>query len=152
MDMEELKKKANEYLNIARATLILKKTLYPSLYAVSEGEWDNTLPISLNLENDEDRDEIGNIMDGLAPTCSAMILIMDTHLIESDVPLDPEPTDIKNDPRALHAVTCFLYTENDSIMRQYRYIRENEDISFSMLDWEKFEEFSGRFENPFQKN
>jgi hypothetical protein len=152
MDIEKLKEQGNEYLNIARATLIFNKSLYPALYAVSEGDWDNTLPISLNIENDEDKDEITTIMESLAPTCNAVLLIMDTHLIESDVPLDPEPVDLKNDPRALHAIICFLYTENECLMRQYRYIRENEDISFSMLDWEKFEEFSGRFQNPFKKN
>jgi len=152
MDLEKLKEKATEYLNIARAQLLLNKPFYPSIYAVSEGEWDNTLPISLNIENDEDKDRISDIMESLASTCNAMIIVMDTHLIESDVPLDPEPTSIKDDPRALHALTCFIHTKDESIQRQYRYIRDNDDISFSMLDWEKFEEFSGRFENPFRKN
>lgn len=151
MDINKLKKQADEYLNTARAMLILKKPLDPILYAVSEGDWDNTLPISLNIQSDEDRDEIATVMESLSPTCSAMILIMDIHLIESDTPLDPEPVDLKNDPRALHAVVCFLYTEKECLMRQYRYI-QGDGISFQNLDWEKFEEFSGRFENPFKKN
>lgn len=147
MDLELLKEKADSYHRTARGLLIRDGVYFPMLYTVSEG---NTLPIGLNSETEEDKIEIKEIMAASKDTCDAMILIMDMLLIEFDEKPKKDPVNLKEDPRSVQALVCFLYTKNESLMRQFRYIK-GESYNFSSFDWEIFDEMSGKFENPFKK-
>jgi len=148
MDIELLKIQAGGYLRTARGMLVRDGVYFPMLYAVSE---ESTLPIGLNAENEGDKREITEIMAAMKNKCDAMILIMDMYLIEFDKKPKEDPVNIKDDPRSTPALVCFLYTKNESFMRQFQYIKR-ENFNFFDFDWEKFDEMSGKFESPFKKN
>lgn len=148
MDIETLKKEAERYLHTARGMLVKDGVYFPIFYAVSE---ERSLPVGINANTEKEKEEVSEMMAEVADQCEAIFLIMDMYLIEFDEKPKEDPKNIKNDPRSEQALICFLYTRNESFMRQFQYVKDGNGYHFFDLDWNKLEEYSGKFENPFTK-
>ena len=148
-NIEKLKEQADGYIQTARGLLVKDKVYFPVLYAVSE---DSTLPVGLHNNNKEDEKEISEIMSLMKGTCHAMILIIDMHILEFDKAPKEKPTQVKEDPRSQRALICFIHTKEKSLMRQIRYDVKDDDFTFFTFEWEKMDEMTGQYQNPFIKD
>jgi len=149
MDINELKIKADSLIDEAIGYLNLNGCYFPTLYTVSKEE--EIIPVDLYDEKEEKIVDVQKVMELLADHCTAEIVIIDMNLMESDK-LEDLPEVLKDDPRAVSALVCFLHTENESIMRQIRYKKDEESMTVNTLDWEETDEVSGLYNSPFTKN
>ncbi len=150
-DTKSLKEQADEYLDRAKGLITLDQIFFPMVYAVTA---EKTTPVSLKNDTEEDTQEISEVMEIVAHNSEAVILVIDTDLIDAE--LDPgeeiDPKKLSEDPRTMTALVCFLHTKTESFMRQLRYISNEDGVIFCDLDWEKADEMTGKFDNPFKKN
>lgn len=156
MNIEELKKQADERINTASAILSRDKVYFPMLFAVDEEG--STLPVSLTGEDankPESQEEIEEIMKVMAETSVAMYLILDMNIVEFDEkPAESEmpiPGKIKDDPRSVPALVVFIHTKDKSYMKQIRYKMDNDDVLFFNFNWEVMDEITGKYDNPYKK-
>lgn len=150
MNIQEVKETAEKYISNAKGLLVLEKSFNPALLAISEEG--KITAVSLIIENNKDKDSITELMIEMAGTCEALILIMDSHIVEVDKDkIDEVPDDITKDPRVEQALICIAHTKDASAMRQFRYHSDNGEYGFFDLGWRGMDDSSGRFKNPFKK-
>lgn len=150
MNIEELKEKANGYIGTARGMLVTDKVYFPMLYGIKEN--DDTMPVGLHNRNEEDQKEITEIMEIMSDNSTALILVLDMHLIEYDEKTEAKPTKVKEDPRSTPALLSYIFTKDASLMKQVRYSVKKDNYSFFNFDWESLTEISDNLKNPFQKD
>ncbi len=150
MDIEQLKSQADKYQRTAQGILVRDGYLSPMLYAISE---DRVVPVGVHNETKEDKDEISDILDTVKDTCEAIALTMTMHYIDFKEDNPDVPEDITKDSRCSRALFCYLYTKEVSLQRLWQFAIGKEDkIAFIEHKWQKVDDLSGEFCNPYKKS
>ena len=149
MELKQIKEHADKFIGLAQGMMIRDKFFNPVIFAVSEK---STTPVSLNVENDSDVEMVSELMAELAPTCSALIFVMDSYTIEVDKDKVKEvPENLKDNPESSQALVCLIHMKGASSLRQIRYSLKDDWYSWFDLGWDDINDIAGRFKNPFDK-
>ena len=152
IDLEEVKARADKYIEMAQHLLLKDKFLEPIMFSVVDGE--ESVPIGLKLNTSEDMENVKQIIEEAASYSDALILLMDFYLVETSDKIKPEdlPADLKDHPNALSSLSCIIHAKKGSLIKQFFYAEAYGRINFFEGKWEPATFSDCHFQNPYLKN
>ena len=146
MNFEEIRNKADRYLNHAQGLIMTKGCMNPVMFSIMG---DSVKPVVVNMEDEDSKKIIEDLMKILSNTCEALIFIFDAYILPLEKGEDA-PENISQHPDRGSTISCFIYTKDRTELHKLDYIHEDSRYTFHDGGWESIEvEKSSYFSNPY---
>ena len=145
MNMNELKEFAEIYLKAALDELKDEKEYGPIIVSINENEFKVTF---IPWENDEDKKNMPVFFLDKARECEAIIIIMETYILDMGENNDERPANIIDHPNTISALIGIVFTQGAKSMRII-YSKEKDYIETNDRGWNDQLPDCPGFENPY---
>jgi len=147
MFTDEVKTLADSFLVKASQLLEQDKVLYPVMFSITKGG--TVTPISFRTNSTEEKNDASDLMKELAKSSDALVIIMDSYIMETKS-IDDVPDSVKDYPGRAEALVCTVHTKGLTFVKSLVYATENGKYAFVTMDWKDMNTHGSRFENPYK--
>jgi hypothetical protein len=148
---KEILETASKAIEVSKALMIRDGYLAPAL--IIYGSNGVITPMSIRMENDQDKNDLAELMLKIvsAGGADALLLLSDSYVVVTDS-LRKLTVLPKDHPDKAEAIVAYLHIQEDTKIRYVLYMKkENGGYTFLDTPWEKQAWLTGRFGNPWIK-